>query len=425
MNLSNSGRVILVDDNFSEVNPLMEVLGKNNIPYIYYDGKVKKLPTSPLKGVRFVFLDIELGGSILSDKSKASTAMGVLKRIISKDNGPYVIIFWSKHPSVIGKILDNCSKDGITPIDHLDLEKNDCIVKGKFDITVITKKLKTKLSSIGAFQLYVEWENLVNSSSKEFVYEFSEIRDKTLNWSKETSTLFYNLCKAYVGTSTKTDNLAQKERFKYASFLLNRSFLGKLDKNMMQRSKRPGKFKINRGGLNGDAIAKVNTTLFLDLSGDRGNLSGRVFTEKNKKLLEELKNEIFKSGKHPKNENIKLCQVVITPECDVARGKMLKSKNSNNDYLNNIHRSISGLLYKPDVSVEERVQKNAQIVFWIYPIWFENATWNLVLHHSTISTKSKGQISGRPLFSLQRDLFFDLQSKAAIHVNRLGNFMLG
>ncbi len=91
MEISNSGRIVIIDDEHNEAFPLMEMLGKEGLPYMYYDGQPNGLPEKPPGGVRFVFLDIELQGMKgQDDKTKASGLIGRLKKIISKQNGPYM-----------------------------------------------------------------------------------------------------------------------------------------------------------------------------------------------------------------------------------------------------------------------------------------------------------------------------------------------
>ena len=95
MNISESGRIVLIDDIRDEIEPVLNSLGNHGIPYIFFDGTQETLPKKPLEGIRFVFLDIKLRGMEGQDnKTIASGGVAILKKIISKDNGPYVIIFW-------------------------------------------------------------------------------------------------------------------------------------------------------------------------------------------------------------------------------------------------------------------------------------------------------------------------------------------
>ena len=40
-NLPNGGKVVIVDDQFREILPLINILNKNAIPVIYYSGDIK------------------------------------------------------------------------------------------------------------------------------------------------------------------------------------------------------------------------------------------------------------------------------------------------------------------------------------------------------------------------------------------------
>lgn len=94
MNLSNSGRVVIIDDEYKEIEEPIKILGKHHVPYVYLDGNPDHLPERPFTGIRFVIMDIELseGFGGLDEKTRASAIVGVLEKIISKNNGPYVLI---------------------------------------------------------------------------------------------------------------------------------------------------------------------------------------------------------------------------------------------------------------------------------------------------------------------------------------------
>ena len=59
MNISQSGRVVVIDDNKKEAYPLIETLSKKGIPSTYFSSEIEQLPDKPLSGIRIVFLDIE------------------------------------------------------------------------------------------------------------------------------------------------------------------------------------------------------------------------------------------------------------------------------------------------------------------------------------------------------------------------------
>lgn len=57
-NLPNGGKVVIVDDRFQEILPLINILNKNAISVIYYSGRASELPIKPLHGIRLFFLDL-------------------------------------------------------------------------------------------------------------------------------------------------------------------------------------------------------------------------------------------------------------------------------------------------------------------------------------------------------------------------------
>ena len=417
MQLPSSGRIVLIDDDTKEAQAMMQTLGLQCVPYLYFDGSVQGLPENPPGGVRFVFLDIELKEMKGQDaKTQASGLTGRLKRIISASNGPYVIIFWTKHKEVIEQVLQNCDREGIAPVSWLDLEKSECHKKdGKYDISKITAFLKEKLASIGAFQLYVEWENTVNSASKQFVSDFSSLIGLSGDWSGKTSALFYKLYKSYVGKNILQD---KTEQFKCACHLMNRSFLHTLENTTSTHLKLPDAFELTDGSVNADTMSKLNSSLFIGNAVNRPS-PGNVYIVENDVLRNALANILF-SGNAP--TGVQLCGVIITPECDIAHNKTVKLRNPDGTE-SPIHRVVFGLLFSPPSNPRE-ARERTDARFPIGPFWYDSSQKLFVVHLSTLSYVIENILPPTYLFALKRDLLFDLQSKSANHVNRLGNLQV-
>lgn len=151
---------------------------------------------------------------------------------------------------------------------------------------------------------------------------------------------------------------------------------------------------------------------------------GCVVTEENQKILIALQNSLFKAGKIP--PNAKLCQIIITPECDIAQNKMVKMTVDDDEHV--IHRVVYALFYPLADSITDEKKKfherGKEAKHLIGPLWYENKKWFLVGHFSSLSMQSQDKITGETLFTLKRDILFDLQSKTANHVNRLGTQLL-
>lgn len=412
MPLSKSGRVAIVDDKYEEVAPLMQALGKQGVPYLYYNGNVKTLPEQVIAGIRFVFLDIELDGMEgQNEKSKASKIVGVLKKLIGVSNEPYVIIFWTTHHNVIDKVLENCKSKGIPPVASIDLDKADYLT-GIDSIQKITEALDSKLKDIGAFQLYTEWENLIHSSASQVVGEFSEIAKEETGemWSKKTASLFFTLYKNYVDKNITNDN---SEKFKLSCHLLNRNFLGLLESNTALKLMLPEGLKIDQAmKLSDIEKAKLNKTLFIGDSLSSKPSTGDIYIEKNNDgLLKDLEKAMFKSDAP---SDCQLCKVVLTPECDIAQNKTMKVSSGEKEVA--VHRVVYGLL------CTKKDNNKSGSRYRVGPIEHEKKIIYLYFFFAMLEACKESDFHGAPLFTMKRDLCFDLQSKAANHVNRLGEY---
>ncbi|HPS31506.1 MAG TPA: hypothetical protein PLZ43_14720 [bacterium] len=416
MQLSNSGKVIILEDNPEEIKPLIESLSKEKIPYFLYNGDMDLLPEVPFEGIRFVFLDIDLGTGVTGVANLASALIARLRKLISRKNGPFVIIFWTKHAEVINKVLENCETAGIAPIKYLDLEKPATADHRDFNLETIRSKLHEKLATIDAFQLYVEWENILNTAGVEFVNKFSSLATAGTNWSRETADIFFKLYKSAVGVNESTNN---NEKFKYACGLLNRSFLGTLEQKIKGDLCVPENFRIINNTNSSEIAAKINTALYLTKDPIDKKTTGCVIRKRNIKISKSLCDAIFKTDKAPVEKQ--LCFIIVTPACDLAQNKFLNIE-INQTLKHKIHRVIYGIFFKRDGNTKNKDKNEA--IFPIKPFWHKDSCWEIIFHLSSLTTISENEIKGSPVFSLKEDLVFDIQSKAANHVNRLGNSML-
>jgi len=406
MNLSTVGRVVIIDDVYKETQPLLEVLGKHQIPYLYLDGKAEHLPDSPFSGIRFVFMDIELSGGFAGQdvKTKASGITAILEKIISKQNGPYVIIAWTKHTEVIKQVVENCRTLNIHPVQTLDLEKTECL-KSNDVISYLTQKLSDVLQETGAFQLYVDWENMLNVSAKDFILKFSSFYPVDNKWSRNTENLFYKLYKSYV---EKNELIDKDEQIRCSLHLLNRSYLDALE-NVTSTYVRSKNFQLTGGRIDKEIIAKLNLSLFMISNPNIPKSPGSIYEETNNNLLKHLKQTCFKRiSTSPKN--FRLCKMIITPECDIAQNKLT------------MNRLVYGVFFKAHSEIQP---KDSQDIFRIGPFWFKGEIYQIILSFQSITSSFPENINDKKrLFAVRRDLLFDIQSKAANHVNRLGNYQL-
>ena len=428
--LSTIGRVVIIDDQYKEVKPLLTVMGRQNIPYLYFDGKLENLPDKPMKGIRFIFMDIELSKAFAgqSSKTKASGITEVLRKIISAENGPYALIAWTKHKEIVEQVIENCKKKKIHPVIDLDLDKSEFIRSNKDNndeniLTKITNKLKEELAKTGAFQIYVDWENIVNDASKECISRFSSFFPNDEEWSQKTRNLFYRLYKAYV---EKEELEVEHERMRCALHLLNKSYLDILE-DITVGYESSDNFRLNgEQELSNTIKSELNSLLFIIDYPNRPKSPGSIYEVSDQEdFLNSLKKDFLKSLKKANSKyaedirnskiEFKLCKLIITPECDIAQNRLFR------------HRIIYGILYKCEVYSESSPPKTSMPIhlFPIGPLMHNKKSYKVILNFQTITSQKPEEISdANRLFAVKRDLLFDIQSKAANHVNRLGNYML-
>jgi hypothetical protein len=92
-----TSRVVVIDDLPDEALPVIEALGRLGMGCIYLKGeRLEELPAAPLRGVRLVILDLRLGTTGGAKQTTAMTA-NVFRRTISPDEGPLIVLLWTKH----------------------------------------------------------------------------------------------------------------------------------------------------------------------------------------------------------------------------------------------------------------------------------------------------------------------------------------
>jgi len=93
-----TARVVVVDDEFSEVEALLRGLSNLRIGALYFNGDNNELPSEPLAGVRLVFLDLHLLSASGGGHTVLANTIGVLAQLVPAKKGETGIICWTKHP---------------------------------------------------------------------------------------------------------------------------------------------------------------------------------------------------------------------------------------------------------------------------------------------------------------------------------------
>ncbi len=402
MNLSNSGRIVIIDDDQSEVMPLMASLSLMGAPYCYFSGNEDDLPETPMDGIRMVFLDIELDGfGGRDDKSKASALVNVLSRVISKQNGPFTVVFWTKHQEITQLVIDYCRQADIPPINRLILNKLD-IQKNKYQglPDIICEKIKEN----SALLSLVQWENLVHNSCSEFFYEFSSLVQVDQEWSTNISGILCSMAEADLGKGASDNDL----KYKAASRLLNQSFNDILQKHTNNDLACPEGFELIEKPLDMEIKAKINSWLFIDCSSQDSVRTGDVMKCKTDDVYVGSVKKFIKLAQGV--DDICPIDVVITTECDIVGKKTLET----NDNIV-MHRVLKGLILPFEAKVKE-----AQSIESFGPFLYDGSVVKICLHMGATTLASMSEL-GERAFRIRRALTHDIQAKTSCYLNRIGN----
>ncbi len=407
MNIPKNGRIVVIDDEYEkEALPLIEALSKNGVSAMYFTGEQEKLPPEPLSGVRIVFLDIVLAGTEgLDDKTKISTIIGVLSKIIGKKNQSYLIIAWTKHDKLIKRLKNNLKEN--PPIFILNLEKSECKdSQGNYEISKIEKKLKKELKKAGVFQLFIIWENLVHKSTGKIVNDFSSFYPLDGNWDSNMCGVFQKLARAYAGKQLEdgdTDKL-----IKDALFTFNGTFLDTLE-NEISNKKIEG-LKINdSNNVNDDIAAQINSKLHLISQPPKNSVPGNIYEWENQVNI----NDLFDGdiNLYPQKNNflmkLKYILLEVSPSCDYAQDKW------------KLHRVLHGLMW-PENDFK-KIKKKADYIYTSPIFKVDNKIYKFVFDLRYLTTLSLDELKDKdPVLRIRHDLLVDIQSKIAGHINRPG-----
>ncbi len=415
MTLPLSHKIIVIDDMYDDVKDFLSVLSKNGLSYIYFTGKIDHLPPEPFASVRVVFSDIDLVGA-RDNKNKISTLLGVLKTIISPQNGPYIIVFWTKHSELIDEIKTQWNEKGVPPLKYLCIEKSSCKdANGNFSMELIEEKIQEQTEEFQAFNFYLNWENTLVQTADAFIKKFHELVPRDRNWSHNIYHLLYRMFMADSGENGKTFSTA--EQFATACRLFNKSFNNELDCNTASIPS-PDELPSSLVGSASpnEIVSDINTCLWIHKIKPSSVVPGEVvLVEANADLKKSIVSSLF-DDVGIKSEDVDLVRMVITPSCDIAQSKLLK-----NDKGGCLHRVVYAIILE-----SKYVPRRANGLFYYLfgPFSWKKKQFCMHFHFGTVGVEYIAEERETPCFVIKQEIVFDIQSKIANHMNRLGNSQL-
>ena len=426
-----NGRIAIVDDDVNQVLPLISVLSRHNIPYVFYKGNdVKYLPENPENDIRILFLDLNLlGEKIEKEKDIRSVLYSTLRHIISPQNYPYVLVLWSRQENEYGKILSNLFLNELKDCSPITIEN---FVKSDFfpnfsqeldksvDDEKILVELKRIITNLPAYSYIMQWENCVHNAADETIQDiFHDFHSKD-KWDNNANCVLDMFAKSYLGKHYNDASI--EDRAKASLLFLNDVYCDTLESNVIacnfpEENDLP--YSVN-GEYKDEMVAKINGCLLLSNQFDSSCQPGCVLPidlkEENTKYFHELFHDCFitgglsnKDAKQLKKDIYKSLlpfEVVVTPDCDYAQ---MKAK---------YFRLVQGVIINADFKDNVNSQSDA---FYVSPIFeYEGQKRVLVLNYRYLVTYVEGHQYPNPLFRVRDSVLAEMRSKLARHISRHG-----
>lgn len=471
MILPGNGKVIIIDDVFSEVKPLIKALTQEGMPFLFFkDRGGDDLPINgPIDNVRLVFLDLDLGIGGLDAKENIRYVQERLYKII-KPNTPYVLVIWSSHEDQYKQTLLDDFESGFSeykPIAHCSLDK---IALLKLDeskiVDTIREELKETLNKFEAFNVFLLWENTVNDSAGNLINGFTEFIGKDGNWDVNAKHILYKLSQAYSGKTIRKKGDEEKLQDSFST--LNQVLIDQIENDI------PPIIEANKQVVNGNIVARsnddreysslINNKLLLSKTIRSGVIPGCLFfidnefnfrkdqlinkrdkIASNNKIPEEKKELVIKNAKKEikdfensyvgikKNYNLIINSIITGPEsedkdklrkdildksikielnisplCDFAQEKMP------------CVRLLPSLLVESDL-MDSLIKHNSYNYFSEGSICFEGKDYYFLFDFRFLYSRSESVIRNRNSnYKLRHQFLSDIQLRLGNHINRSG-----
>lgn len=445
--ITKTTNVVVIDDLYDEVKALLRMLNHEAIGSVYYKGTdYREFPARPLKGVRLLFLDLVLGTDGQSPRNKISTLMGVVKKVISEDNGPYVILAWTKHDVPTSDLLTLFKKEILKdpqfpqPVIVVNLEKNKCMKNPN----MINKKLNKKFGDENILKFILYWENYAQDALCDVIRKLSDMSKPAVEagqsldnysakWNAQIEKQIFEVAKTSLGGKNIS---ADRNLLVVAQLALTAPFHDcaetlikkntKHNKELVKKiiSHKDEQYSLaNKAGMN---------TFFLIASQevDKNIQPGNIykFTDVFKKIkckekscyynkmkLTKLKiaQEFFKGsiktygGKSALRKKIIPILLEITPECDYVQKKCKTPK------------LVLGILW-PENFAEKKMQK-ASYIYKRFLIKYQDEVYYIAFNaHHLFNIGFRVFKSVKPILKARKELLVDIQRWFSGHISRSG-----
>lgn len=410
-----SNKIVIIDDNETDLVHLSHVFHEKGIgcKTLKYDS----MYSNPLKGVRALFLDINLN-SAQNDSQRNNTLKDTIVQYIHKENGPFILIFWTNNTVWVDSFIEYVNER----LDPEILARNPYYIS-KIDKTRFydrSKELSEKVSEIfnsNTVKTLLDFTSIMSDSVWKTMSSIIDIIPKGKKWADvelfedNAKSVFAQIAKSVHGfeNAKKDPDAAIKEAIVpvFAHNIIHykidvwKDFLDNLVKAKSPNDiSFPMDFKVEclnsifliehniKDCTNRGAFVKINTDVFPTYFQISFN--------------DWLKNEF---GESPNLKNAYPVAVEFSAACDFSQQKKRairylvgivcdqKIKNSNN---------------KPNLLILPNIEYNGNILYWA-----------IDLNYSFVNLADISCLTNT-LFGVKKELMDMIGNKYANHISRIG-----
>ncbi len=287
MNILKTTKVVVIDDQLEEAMPVLKALGKIGVGAIYFSGDPDELPDAPLKGIRMLFLDLDLNGAGGEEEKIIGQTLSVLERIIAKEPSPLAIIVWTKYKEYVEALKKKLEEDWnvLAPGFVTNLEKpsefnDDAIAK-------ITEKFAELVRNSFPLELLWSWEQAVHDAAVETTSLLAKVAliDTNVNLDSWNTTMSCILGK--LGIAVAGQQLSEEENLLQDVFAaLNPVHMDHLERKTtdlaLEGEKIRSLFKIARESRSdGKAESKLNSPFVIaEVKNSQSMAPGNIYQER-------------------------------------------------------------------------------------------------------------------------------------------------
>ncbi|NRR90833.1 hypothetical protein HSX10_04575 [Winogradskyella undariae] len=438
-------KIIIVDDDKSELETLTKAFLSTGVGCRPFEYEIEY--NTPLNGIRLAFFDLNLTTSRVNsiadtqkDLIQLNTAVFndlaiAINQYISKENGPYALIFWTKNKKVIQAFIEYMQdptrgfSDTASPFFIGELDKSE----------INNDNILEKLSTIfedDKIKFYFDFEEKARIAGSKTIDKLHSIIPKDEKWG-DTVLYFENIDKVLSKIAITTigfDYAKEKpEKGIYDGLIqiMNNEIINSSPKINKEKLIPTLTNAMKFGDVKFPCIAisqKLNTIFHIDYERIQKDDRGVVLNldKKNNKLIQTFgitnldewiirvlaikdnKTELIKKIK----KDSKFIAIEFSSACDYSQ-----KKDRANKYILGV--LIPEIDFTKDVNTRGRIESSYHIGGCTF--YYENSPVQICLDlNFVIGTTPQDSRLGDPLFSLNKEIIDMLGNKYASHVSRIG-----